>query len=237
MRGRVKNLKNVYRTPSNIAKCAFEILALDKSINDYYKKSHYLNKDFLHDVNFVLEDGELKIDDFDDFEKLKEIINKLPENEEKIILTYTKKSKEAIEKFIKAPNLKVMTMASVKGLEAQNVIIHNFGKFLINNSSKEKDVFYRQVYVLLTRAQDRIFLSISNKDEIINNPKTEKIYNILKSYENYKEPDNNINNENTSSLKLAKIKPVLNMQSLKEGAELIVTGAELFGVIAGLFSL
>ena len=232
MRGRVKNLKNVYRTPSNIAKCAFEILSLDKSINDYYKKSYYLNKDFLHDVNFVLEDGELKVDDFDDFDKLKEIIEKLPQNEEKIILTYTKKSKEAIQKIIKAPNLKVMTMASVKGLEAQNIIIHNFGKFLINNSKIEKDVFYRQVYVLLTRAQDRIFLSISNIDEILKNPKTEEIYNILKSYENYKEVTKNDSN----SIKLAKIKPVLDMQSVKEGAELIVTGAELFGVIAGLFS-
>jgi len=232
MRGRVKNLKNVYRTPSNIAKCAFEILSLDKSINDYYKKSYYLNKDFLHDVNFVLEDGELKVDDFDDFDKLEEIIDKLPQNEEKIILTYTKKSKEAIQKIIKAPNLKVMTMASVKGLEAQNIIIHNFGKFLINNSKIEKDVFYRQVYVLLTRAQDRIFLSISNIDEILKNPKTEKIYNILKSYENYKEVTKN----DSSSIKLAKIKPILDMQSVKEGAELIVTGAELFGVIAGLFS-
>jgi superfamily I DNA and RNA helicase len=87
MRGRVKNLKNVYRTPSNIAKCAFEILALDKSINDYYKKSYYLKNNFLSDINFILEDGKIEIEDFDDFEKLKKVINSLNENEENIILT------------------------------------------------------------------------------------------------------------------------------------------------------
>jgi len=107
MRGRVKNLKNVYRTPSNIAKCAFEILSLDKSINDYYKKSFYLQDNFLKDINFVLEDGKIEIDDFDDFEKLKEIINSIDENEETIILTYTKKAREAIEKILISLNKKI----------------------------------------------------------------------------------------------------------------------------------
>jgi len=123
-------------------------------------------------------------------------------------------------------------MASVKGLEAQNIIIHNFGKFLINNSKKEKDIFYRQIYVLLTRAQERVILSISNETELFNNHETEKVLKILKDYAKKTEnvpitPDKNI--------KLAKIKPIL--KEVKEGAELIVTGAELFGVIAGLFNL
>jgi superfamily I DNA/RNA helicase len=75
-----------------------------------------------------------------------------------------------------------MTMASVKGLEAQNIIIHNFGKFLINNSIKDKDIFYRQIYVLLTRAQNKVMLSISNESEFINNDITEEVLNILKDY-------------------------------------------------------
>ena len=235
MRGRVKNLKNVYRTPSNIAKCAFEILSFDKSINDYYKKSFYLKDNFLNDINFVLEDGKIEIEDFDDFEKLKEIIKNLDDNEENIILTYTKKSREAITKIVdnlNKKNVKVMTMASVKGLEAQNIIIHNFGKFLANNS-KQKDVFYRQIYVLLTRAQEKITLSISNEAELLANPETEKILNILKEYqEKTKDITTNTNSQN---IRLAKIKPIL--KEVKEGAELIVTGAELFGVIAGLFTL
>lgn len=60
MRGKVKNLKNVYRTPSNIAKCAFEILSNDEKLNKYYKKSaFYLKNDFLTDINFILEDGKI----------------------------------------------------------------------------------------------------------------------------------------------------------------------------------
>lgn len=236
MRGRVKNLKNVYRTPSNIAKCAFEILALDKSINDYYKKSYYLQNNFLSDINFILEDGKIEIDDFDDFEKLKDIIDSLNENEENIILTYTKKSRDAIEKIVNKmgkKNIKVMTMASVKGLEAQNIIIHNFGKFLIHNSKKEKDVFYRQVYVLLTRAQNKVLLSISNENELINDSKTEEVLNILKDYAKKTE---HISEETAeeNNIKLAKIKPILS--NVKEVGELIVTGAELFGIITGLFN-
>ena len=59
MQGRVKNLKNVYRTPSNIAKCAFELLSNDSKLNQYYKKSFYLKNDFLSDINFILEDGKI----------------------------------------------------------------------------------------------------------------------------------------------------------------------------------
>lgn len=235
MRGRVKNLKNVYRTPSNIAKCAFEILTLDKSINDYYKKSYYLKNNFLDDVNFILEDGKIEINDFDEFEKLKKLIDSLNDKEENIILTYTKSARYAIEKIVEnstKKNIKVMTIQSVKGLEAQNIIIHNFGKFLINNSLKEKDIFYRQIYVLLTRAQNRVFLSISNEDDLVNNFNTAKVLDILKDYSNETENISEKNIEN--NLKTAKIKPIL--QEVKEGAELIVTGAELFGVITGLFN-
>jgi len=232
MRGKVKNLKNVYRTPSNISKCAFEILAFDKNINDYYKKSHYINNNFINEINFVLEDGKIYIDNFDDFDKLIELAKKLPKEKENIILTYTKKSKEAIEKIIKTNNIpvKVMTMQSVKGLEAHNVLIHKFGDFLINNS-RFPDIFYRQIYVLLTRAQENIYLSISNKVEIINNEKTDKILKVLKDYQSQIE----INiQENENSIKIAKIKPAI--ENVKTGMEFIVTASELFGVIAGLFT-
>jgi hypothetical protein len=236
MRGRVKNLKNVYRTPSNIAKCAFEILTLDKSINDYYKKSFYLKKDFLTDINFVLEDGSIDIQNFDDFNDLTKLIKTLSDEEENIILTYTKKSKSAIEKIIEKlnKNIKVLTMASVKGLEGQNIIIHNFGQFLINNSNKEKDVFYRQIYVLLTRAQEKVILSISNEKELLNNEKTREILEILKEYQKSTKNIKDETPKTEKNIKLAKIKPILN--EIKESAEIIVTGAELFGVIAGLFN-
>jgi superfamily I DNA/RNA helicase len=123
-----------------------------------------------------------------------------------------------------------MTMASVKGLEAQNIIIHSFGKFLANNS-KQKDVFYRQIYVLLTRAQEKVILSISNEAELLSNPETEKILNVLKEYQQKTE---HITFTNSQNIKLAKIKPIL--KEVKDGAELIVTSAELFRIIAGLFA-
>ena len=228
MRGRVKNLKNVYRTPSNISKCAFEILSFDKSINDYYKKSYYLKNNFLNDINFVLEDGNIYIDDLDDFDKLLKLVKTLPQDKENIILTYTKNSKEAIEEMVKEHNIKikVLTMQSVKGLEAHNVVIHKFGDFLINNI-KYKDVFYRQIYVLLTRAQENIYLSI-NESKLINH-EAEEILKILKDYQT---KDKNIKNE--SNIKIAKIKPKI--EKVKSGMEFIVTAGELFGVIAGLFN-
>ena len=233
MRGRVKNLKNVYRTPSNVAKCAFEILSFDKSINDYYKKSFYLKNGFLSDVKFVLEDGKIEIKDFNDFEKLKEIIKELDENEDNIILTNSRASRNAIEKIVKNmdKNIKVYTIQSIKGLEAQNVIIHNFDLFLLRNADN-KDTFYRQIYVLLTRAQSKLILSISNDTKLKNNENTEKILEILKEYQT---KTKDISLDTDKKHKLAKIKPVIS--NVKEGMELIVTGAELFGVIAGLFSV
>ena len=233
MRGRVKNLKNVYRTPSNVAKCAFEILSFDKSINDYYKKSFYLKNGFLSDVKFVLEDGKIEIKDFNDFEKLKEIIKELDENEDNIILTNSRASRNAIEKIVKNmdKNIKVYTIQSIKGLEAQNVIIHNFDLFLLRNADN-KDTFYRQIYVLLTRAQSKLILSISNDTKLKNNENTDKILEILKEYQT---KTKDISLDTDKKHKLAKIKPVIS--NVKEGMELIVTGAELFGVIAGLFSV
>ena len=234
MRGRVKNLKNVYRTPSNISKCAFEILSLDKSINDYYKKSFYLKNNFLSDINFILEDGNIEISKFDDFQNLLNLLDTLPDNEESIILTYTKKSQYAIYNLIKNKykNIKVMTMASVKGLEAQNIIIHNFSKFLLNGANYDSDIFYRQIYVLLTRAQEKVIISIENENELKANPKTKKVLEILYKYNKPIEKTNQITN--SSNIQLSKIKPIL--QGFKESAEFIVTGAELFSIIAGLFS-
>lgn len=234
MRGRVKNLKNVYRTPSNIAKCAFEILSNDKKINDYYKQSFYLKEDFLNDINFVLEDGKIELDDFDEFDKLNNLINNLDENEENIILTFTNNQKSAIEKIVlnsNKKNIKVMTIASVKGLEAQNIIVHSFGDFL-KNSLREKDIFYRKIYVLLTRAQEKIILSISNQNELLKRKECKIVLDVLNKYQNLTK---HIPNEKTKDVKLAKIKPIL--QNVKEGAEFIVTGAELFSVISGLFAL
>jgi len=239
MRGRVKNLKNVYRTPSNIAKCAFEILAFDKTINEYYRRSHYLKGTFLEDIHCVLEEGRIEIGDFDDFDRLKALIQRFPKGEETTVLAYTRKSVEAIEKILHGmgrSDIRVMTMASVKGLESQNVLIHGFGNFLYRGARDDRGVFYRQIYVLLTRAQNNLVLSIPNEAALLKHPRSAEVLKVLNRYANStqtileKVPDGDVK----EGMRLAKIKPVL--QNVKEGAELIVTASELFGVIAGLFS-
>lgn len=233
MQGRVKNLKNVYRTPSNIAKCAFELLSNDSKLNQYYKKSFYLKNDFLSDINFILEDGKIFIDNWNSFEYLKEILEK--QIDDTIVLTYTKKQVETIEQLVKSINkeniIKVMTIQSVKGLEAQNIIIHNFDKFLIQALKYEKDIFYRKLYVLLTRAQKNLYISIDEKmfkDEI-----TRDILNSLLKYKSTL-ADITIKIDEPKLANLSRIKPT--KEQLKTTGEFIVLGSELFAVIGGLFA-
>jgi hypothetical protein len=245
MRGRVKNLKNVYRTPSNIAKTAFEILSKDKSLNDYYKRSYYLQDSFVKDINMVLEDGELKVGEWDDFNELKKLLLTLPKDEDNVVLAYSKKSLESIESIIKSIGAKeyidAMTMQSVKGLESQNVVIHNFGRFIYNGVKHNNDILYRQLYVLLTRAQEKIYLSIDNSDEIIALDKAKEIYDVLLNASNIGDKNKTINIDKNKSiskqgrLKLSKLRPVLH--DAKEGAELVVAASELFAIIGGLFAL
>ena len=90
MRGRVKNLKNVYRTPLSIARCAFEILQKDSAINDYYKKDFYLNQDFISDIQCILQDGSIKVAELDEFEGLKKYLKALPNGETSVVLSSSK---------------------------------------------------------------------------------------------------------------------------------------------------
>jgi len=239
MQGRVKNLKNVYRTPSNIAKCAFEILSNDTKINQYYKQSHYLNNDFLNDINFVLEDGQIHINNWNDFNELSKLIEQ--QTLETIVLTYTKKQKEAIHQIItkynKQDNVTVMTMQGVKGLEAQNIIIHSFDYFLNNTFKHEKDIFYKKIYVLITRAQKNLYISIDKNK--IEQPEIDQIIKILEPYSYIKDEsdDDQKTQENESSIGLSKLtKLIPSKKVIKEVSKVLVLGAEVFAVISGLFS-
>ncbi len=241
MRGRIKNLKNVYRTPSNIAKTAFEILSQDKALNEYYKKSYYLKNGFTTDINMVLEDGLIEIGKWDQFNALKKLLISLPKDQDSAVLAYSNKSLECIKVIIKSINaqghITAMTMQSVKGLEAQNIIIHNFGTFINKSIEQNRDIIYRQLYVLLTRAQERVYLSLENEDELKSNPKTEFIYDTLKKsatktviYKSTKTKEPQISN-----IKLAKLKP--NFSNVKDGTEFVVAASELFAIIGGMFAL
>ena len=63
-----------------------------------------------------------------------------------------------------------------------------------------------------------------------------KVVEIIKKYASITQdlPPKNEEIKEKSSLKLASIKPVL--RDVKDGAELVVAGSQLFAIIAGLFS-
>lgn len=238
MRGRVKNLKNVYRTPSNIAKCAFEILSMDKGLNDYYKKSFYLQNGFLSDVNFILENGSIKVYDLS-YGNIKKFIDSI--DEQTIILTHYKNSVKELQSYIKSTGkdglVEVMTLQSVKGLEAKNIVLHDFDKFLEKIAESEEEILYRKVYVLLTRALDNIHIFLENEDKLIKNPKLKHIIETIKRYEKLEEEQRqNQKNEakkDNVNFNLAKLKPSLSQA--KEVGEIVVVASELFAIVSKLF--
>jgi len=216
-----RNLYNVYRTPSNISKCAFEILSLDKNIDKYYRKIRFINNDFLKDIKFILEEGVFLVDNFNEIEKLKVLNDKVEGN--KIILSFKKDDVEQIEKKIK--DIEVMPISAVKGLEAENIIIHNFEEFL-NVASQNKE-FFRQVYVLLTRTKKNIYISI-NKEELKNNEKIDLVIDILNKYSNttidtviksFKEPV--VIDDETK-------------EKIRKGASILIRGVEILSAFMGL---
>jgi len=230
LRGKVKHLKNVYRTPSNIAKCAFEILNKDKTLNKYYKSVRFLSDNFSKEIKFVLEDGNIFVKNFNDIDKLKEIIDKLPKDENNIVLTFKKSDVKLIKEKL---GIDAMTMASVKGLEADNIIIHNFEEMLNSYEKFENDreIFFRKIYVLLTRAQKNLYISINEK-EILDNEEIKEVIQILKNYSNISDT---IIKQNTKPAKLMP-KIEVNTETIKKTAGTIVAAAEVFNAIVGFFN-
>ncbi|WP_462102153.1 hypothetical protein [Campylobacter concisus] len=67
----------------------------------------------------------------DDFAQLRGILEFLPINETSVVLSNSKKLVEAIKEYAlpRDKSIDVLTMQSIKGLEAQNIVIHNFCRF------------------------------------------------------------------------------------------------------------
>lgn len=159
-------------------------------------------------------------------------------DETSVVLSSSKVAVNAIKESVlpEGKNIEVLTTQSVKGLEAQNVIIHNFLPFLQTIYKNERALFYRKIYVLLTRSRENLYISLPknlNKnlpDEI------KKVIEIIKKYANLTQvlSETEGDKKTRSSLKLASIRPVL--RDIKDGAELVVAGSELFAIIAGLFA-
>lgn len=229
LRGKVKHLKNVYRTPSNIAKCAFEILNKDKTLNKYYKSVRFLSDNFSKEIKFILEDGNIFVKNFNDIDKLKKIIDKL-DDKNYIVLTFKKSDVKLIKDKL---GIDAMTMASVKGLEADNIIIHNFEEML-NSYEKfknDREIFFRKIYVLLTRAQKNLYISINEK-ELLDNEEIKEVIQILKNYSNISDT---IIKQNTKPAKLMP-KMEVKTETIKKTAGTIVAAAEVFNAIVGFFN-
>ena len=108
--------------------------------------------------------------------------------------------------------------------------------FLQTTLKNDRKLFYRKIYVLLTRSKENLYVSIPEKldenlpDEIKSVIETIKKYaSIAKAAEGPSKGEKTV----SSKIKLASIKPVL--RDIKDGAELVVAGSELFAIIAGLF--
>ncbi|NPA11832.1 MAG: AAA family ATPase [Epsilonproteobacteria bacterium] len=212
------NLRNIYRTPSNTARAALEILSKDKEIDEFYKKVRFISS--IDDVRLILEEGDFYVGNFNELDELKELVEKI--KGEKIILSFDKNDVDEIEKNI--PNIKTMPMMAVKGLEAENVIIHNFEEFL-NVASKNAE-FYRQLYVLLTRSKKNIYLSINPK-ELKENEKIKEVVEILNSY-------SNTTMENIV-LKSKSYKEV-DEEKVDKYTNYLIKGVELLAAFAGFWS-
>lgn len=159
-------------------------------------------------------------------------------DETSVVLSSSKVAVNAIKEsvLLKSKNIEALTIQSIKGLEAQNVIIHNFLPFLQTIYKNERALFYRKIYVLLTRSRENLYISLPrNLDENLPD-EIKKVIEIIKKYANLTQvlPESEGDKNTRSSLKLASIRPVL--RDIKDGAELVVAGSELFAIIAGLFT-
>ena len=64
------------------------------------------------------------------------------------------------------PNISVMTYDSVKGLKAQNLILLDLRSYL-EQKKTEHEIIFRKIYVILTRAQQRLFVFLQEKSSDI----------------------------------------------------------------------
>ncbi len=234
MKGRVKNLKNVYRTPSNISRCAFDILSHDTKLNAYYRKSYYLKDSFLSDIRFILEDGRIVVDDYEEFTHLNELLDRFDEKDDVVVLTQHTKMAGRMNDYMKKRgwhHIRAMTFQSIKGLEAQHIVLHDFDKFLETAVKYEEEILFRKVYVLFTRARESLYISLPSDYR----SEHEKIQTVLDTIERHtkKIAQERPPEEDAEIPTLSKLAP--QVENYKKSAELVVLTAEFFGVVAGLF--
>ena len=246
LKGRVRHLKNVYRTPSNIAEAAFALLEHDTKLNDYYRKHDYLDNGFMKDIRLVQEMGGVILGDFGSHSKLLELVKSIPEDDVKI-LTHRRKNVKPLKDLFKdsgiKKNIDVLTAQSAKGLEAEAIVLHDFVPLMQVIAKSEPELLYRKGYVLLTRAKRSVYVSITDNAKK-SSTEVELVLSTLKNYETpghlTPPPVTEVAKNapitkaaKTSNFKLADLMP--SVAGARDGAELIVAASQIFAVITGLF--
>jgi superfamily I DNA/RNA helicase len=170
LQGKVINLRTIYRTPENIAKTAIQILALDDSLHPYYR-SEYLERK--QEIKYLLPGGRIYkiLRQRDIFHQILNYLESLEEDYMVLVPSYKFKQRfnEKLD-FVKVPSGKMAYIDSVKGLEADNIIILGFNEYLIQNIKYNTELIYRRLYTMLTRSKKRIFIDLYRDyfEEILN---------------------------------------------------------------------
>ena len=76
----------------------------------------------------------------------------------------------------------MLTRKYINALHAKNVFIHNFLRFLQTTLKNDRKLFYRKIYVLLTRSKENLYVSIPEKlDENL----PAEIKNVIETIKKY----------------------------------------------------
>ncbi len=96
--------------------------------------------------------------------------------------------------------------------------------------------FIEKFYVLLTRSRENLYILLPKKLDENLPDEIKQVIEVIKKYASITQdlPKKSEQIKEKSSLKLASIRPVL--RDVKEVGELVVTGSQLFAIIAGLFA-
>jgi hypothetical protein len=154
LRGKVTNLKTIYRIPENIAQTAIKILSLDETLHPYYR-SEFLN--YKNDLKYLLPGGKI----YKIYRKqLTDLLEYLDKVKDYLILVPNRIFLEEILKKFSIPKNKIATIDSVKGLEEKNIIVLGFNEYLTQNLKYHPNKIFRRLYTFLTRAKSKIYIDL-----------------------------------------------------------------------------
>ncbi len=175
------------------------------------------------------------MEDHSTIEKLESYIMGVKGHDEVVILVPYKNMVDLILKLIdthqKNSCVSVMTYQSIKGLEAKRVILYDFATYLNSAFKYGTTNIYRQVYVLLTRAQERVIVFL-DEATVLNDPRAVTIAQTIRLH---RSAETIIESPEVDESYLM-VKLIHKAKDLKDKAEPIIVVGELVGFVLGLFA-